>query len=132
MTEKVIDINGQRNAQMAINKLNEEQSKNTGDANIARIHEFLIDMVTANPELAEKIMAKKGVLAGALSTLREFARKIQKNGCGGMPDKEGFEMILKNLGIEGYEVVMKGEVRKAGTPEPAPKRKQYVNLDDLL
>ena len=130
MEEKnlAIDITGKRNMQMAIDQLNEEQSQKTGDANIARIHEFLNDMVIANPELAEKITAKKNVLDFSLGVIRSAA---QKNG-GGIPDNVAFEKVLKELGIEGYEVVMKPEVRKAGAPEPALKRKQYVNLDDLL
>ncbi|MBQ8934881.1 MAG: hypothetical protein IJ049_00540, partial [Oscillospiraceae bacterium] len=75
-----------------------------------------------------KITAKKNVLDFSLGVIRSAA---QKNG-GGIPDNVAFEKVLKELGIEGYEVVMKPEVRKAGAPEPALKRKQYVNLDDLL
>ncbi|MBR1590406.1 MAG: hypothetical protein IJ858_06795, partial [Acidaminococcaceae bacterium] len=75
MEEKnlAIDITGKRNMQMAIDQLNEEQSKKTGDKNIARIHEFLIDMVIANPELAEKITAKKNVLDFSLGVIRSAA-----------------------------------------------------------
>ena len=132
--DKIIDINGQRNAQLAIDQLNKEQEKHTGDEAICRIHEFLIDMVTANPELAEKITAKKNVLKDALGAIREDARKKQKGGCGGMSDKAGFETILKNLGITGYEVVLAPVVRKVGMPEePAAKRKKtYLDLDDFL
>ena len=45
-----------------------------------------------------------------------------------------FEKVIKKLKIEGYEVVMKPEVRKFGTPEePAAKRKKtYLDLDDFL
>lgn len=131
MENLAIDITGKRNVQLAIDQLNEEQAKKTGDANIARIHEFLIDMVTANPELAEKIMAKKNVLDFSLGVIRDEARG---NG-GGIPDNVAFERVLKRLKIEGYEVVMKPEVRKVGQPEesaPAAKKKTYVNLDDLL
>lgn len=130
----VIDINGQRNAQLAIDQLNKEQEEHTGDEAICRIHEFLIDMVTANPELAEKITAKKEVLKSALKLLRETARKNQKGGCAGMSDKEGFEIIMKDLGITGYEVVLAPVVRKIGTPdEPTAKRKRtYLDLDDFL
>jgi len=132
--DNVIDINGQRNAQLAIDQLNKEQEKHLKDANICRIHEFLIDMVTANPELAEKITAKKDVLKNAMNVLRETARKNQTGGCGGMSDKEGFELIMKDLGITGYEVVLAPVVRKVGTPEePAAKhRKTYLDLDDFL
>ena len=97
MENLAIDITGKRNAQLAIDQLNEEQAKFAGDGNIARIHEFLIDMVTANPELAEKITAKKNVLNGALNYLRETARKRQTGGCGGMSDKE----------IEAYRIYFK-------------------------
>ena len=127
----VIDINGQRNAQLAIDQLNKEQEKHLKDANYCRIHEFLIDMLTANPELAEKIMVKKNVLDFSLGVIRSAARE---NG-GGIPDNVAFDRVLKELKIEGYEVVMKPEVRKVGQPEesaPAAKKKTYVNLDDLL
>lgn len=134
MENLAIDITGKRNAQLAIDQLNEEQSKKTNDANINRIHEFLIDMVTDNPELAEKITAKKNVLQSALNYLRETARKRQTGGCGGMSDKEGFELIMKDLGITGYEVVLVPVVRKAGAAEePAARQKKtYLDLDDFL
>lgn len=134
MENLAIDITGKRNAQLAIDQLNTEQAKHLKDANICRIHEFLIDMVTANPELAEKITAKKDVLKNAMNVLRETARKNQTGGCGGMSDKEGFELIMKDLGITGYEVVLAPVVRKVGTPEePAAKhRKTYLDLDDFL
>lgn len=128
--DNVIDINGQRNAQLAIDQLNKEQEKHLKDANYCRIHEFLIDMVTANPELAEKITAKKEVLQFSLGVIKDEAKK---NG-GGIPDNVAFEKVIKRLGIEGYEVVMKPEVRKVGTPdEPAVKRNRtYLDLDDFL
>lgn len=134
MGNDVIDITGQRNAKLAIDQLNKEQEKHLKDANYCRIHEFLIDMVTANPELAEKITAKKDVLQNALKVLRETARKRQTGGCGGVSDKEAFELIMKDLGITGYEVVLAPVVRKVGTPEePAAKRKKtYLDLDDFL
>ena len=130
MENLAIDITGKRNAQLAIDQLNKEQEKHLKDANYCRIHEFLIDMVTANPELAEKITAKKDVLQFSLGVIRSEA---QKNG-GGIPDNVAFEKVLKELKIEGYEVVMKPEVRKVGTPEePAAKRKKtYLDLDDFL
>ena len=134
MENLAIDITGKRNAQLAIDQLNKEQEKHLKDDNYCRIHEFLIDMVTANPELAEKITAKKDVLQNALKVLRETARKRQTGGCGGVSDKEAFELIMKDLGITGYEVILAPVVRKVGTPEePAKKRKKtYLDLDDFL
>lgn len=130
----VIDINEQRNTQLAIDQLNKEQTKHTEDEAICRIHEFLVDMVTGNPELAEKITAKKNVLTDALGAIRDEARKKQKGGCGGMSDKAGFEIILKRLDIDGYEVVMTPVIQKIGTPEEpaAKKKKTYLDLDDFL
>jgi len=123
---KIIDINKQRNVQMAIDKLNKEQEKKVNDANICRIHEFLIDMVIANPETAEAITSKKDVLSKALSVIKAAA---QKNG-GGIPDNVGFEAVLKDLGIEGYEVRMKPEVCRIGAP--AAKKTTYIDLDDFI
>ncbi len=133
MENLAIDITGKRYAQLAIDQLNKEQEKHTGVEAICRIHEFLVDMVTANPELAEKITAKREVLQNSLKVLRETARQRQTGGCGGMSDKEGFEIIMKDLGITGYEVILAPVVRKVGTPEPAAKRKRtYLDLDDFL
>ena len=70
MMAETINIVKTRNAQLAIDQLNQEQGKHAGDENIARIHEFLIDMVTANPELAETILSKKNVLKNAVNVLR--------------------------------------------------------------
>jgi hypothetical protein len=74
------------------------------------------------------------VLQNALKVLRETARKRQTGGCGCVSDKEAFELIMKDLGITGYEVVLAPVVRKVGTPEePAAKRKKtYLDLDDFL
>ena len=132
--DKIININGQRNAQLAIDQLNKEQSKSASDPNIARIHEFLIDMVTANPELAEKITAKKDVLKNSLELLRTTASKTAKNRCGGMSDKAAFEIIMKDLGVTGYEVVMSPMVRKIGISEESAQKKKrtYLELDDFL
>ena len=134
MENLAIDITEKRNVQLAIDQLNKEQEKHLKDANYCRIHEFLIDMVTANPELAEKITAKKEVLQNALKVLRETARKRQTGGCGGVSDKEGFELIMKDLGITGYEVVLAPVVRKEGTAETPTTRqkKTYLDLDEFL
>ena len=128
--DNVIDINGQRNAQLAIDQLNKEQEKHLKDDAYCRIHEMLIDMVTANPELAERITARKDVLKTSFEAVRSAS---MKNG-GGISEKKGFEAILQKLGITGYEVVTKAFVQKVGTPEePATKRKKtYLDLDDFL
>ncbi len=129
----MVDITERREAQLAIDQLNEEQAKHSKNEAICRIHEFLIDMVTDNPELAGKITAKKNVLQNSLKVLRETARQRQTGGCGGMSDKEGFEIIMKDLGVTGYEVILAPVVRKTGTPEPAVKQKKtYLDLDDFL
>lgn len=128
--DNVIDINGQRNAQLAIDQLNKEQEKHLNDDAYCRIHEMLIDMVTANPELAERITARKDVLKTSFEAVKSAS---MRNG-GGISEKRGFEAILQKLGITGYEVVTKAFVQKIGTlEEPAAKKKKtYLDLDDFL
>ena len=130
MENLAIDITGKRNAQLAIDQLNEEQEKHLKDDVYCRIHEMLVDMVTANPELAEKITAQKDCLRTAFEAVKSAS---MKNG-GGISEKKGFEAILQKLGITGYEVVTKAFVQKAGTlEEPETKRKRtYLDLDDFL
>lgn len=128
--ENVIDIAWQRNQQMAIEQLNKEIGKHLSDDAYCRIHEMLVDMVTANPELAGKITAQEDVLKVSFEAVKSAS---MKNG-GGISEKKGFESILQKLGITGYEVVTKTAVQKAGTPEEsaAKRRKAYIDLDDLL
>lgn len=131
MENLAIDITEKRNVQLAIDQLNEEIQKHQKNDAYCRIHEMLVDMVTANPELAEKILGQKEVLKMSFEAVKSAS---MKNGSG-ISEKKGFEAILQKLRITGYEVVTKAFVQKAGATEPeapAAKKKTYVNLDDLL
>ena len=132
MENLAIDITEKRNVQLAIDQLNEEIAKFTGDAYITKIHEVLVDMVTANPKLAEKLIEKKNILETAKKAVWDYASKHRKNNQYCMEGNDAIKIIMEKLGITDYENVGSDEGRKVADTTPPVKRKQYVNLDDLL
>ncbi|MBR1493871.1 MAG: hypothetical protein IJ601_02340 [Acidaminococcaceae bacterium] len=131
MENLAIDITEKRNVQLAIDQLNEEIAKFTGDAYITKIHEVLVDMVTANPKLAEKLIEKKNILETAKKAVWDYASKHRKNNQYCMEGNDAIKIIMEKLGIKDYEKGGSDEGRKVADTPPV-KRKQYVNLDDLL
>ena len=132
MENLAIDITEKRNVQLAIEQMNEEIAKFTGDAYITKIHEVLVDMVTANPKLAEKLIEKKNILETAKKAVWDYASKHRKNNQYCMEGNDAIKIIMDKLGITDYENGSSDEGRNAAASAPAAKRKQYVNLVDLL
>lgn len=114
----------------AIAKIDAEIEKEKGNRILEIIGEFLINLVTANPDAAEKLLDEKKNLKGAYEAMRNEARKYQKDGCAVLTDDEGFEVICGYYGLEYYSGG--GKI----VPEKAPDVKAAtaldIELDDLL
>ena len=113
----------------AIAKIDAEIEKEKGNRILEIIGEFLINLVTANPDAAEKLLDEKKNLKGAYEAMRNEARKYQKDGCAVLTDDEGFEVICGYYGLEYHSG---GKI----VPEKAPDVKAAtaldIELDDLL
>lgn len=131
MENLAIDITEKRNVQLAIDQLNEEIAKFTGDAYITKIHEVLVDMVTANPKLAEKLIEKKNILETAKKAVWDYASKHRKNNQYCMEGNDAIKIIMEKLGITDYENDGSDDEKNMISAKPA-KRKQYLDLDDFL
>lgn len=131
MENLAIDITGKRNSQLAIDQLNEEITKFTGDAYITKIHEVLVDMVTDNPKLAEKLIEKKNILETAKKAVWDYASKHRINNQYCMEGNDAIKIIMDKLGITDYENRGSDDEKNMISAKPA-KRKQYLDLDDFL
>ncbi|MNK79716.1 hypothetical protein D3C87_993920 [compost metagenome] len=99
--------------QEAINKLQEE-IRNSNNAYVKVIGEFLISHINAFPAAADKVMATDKTILNSLDAMKQEAQKIQHNGMAMLTDAEGFTIVLKYFGIEEQSAVFD------------------VKLDDLL
>lgn len=114
----------------AIAKIDAEIEKEKGNRILEIIGEFLINLVTANSDAAEKLLDEKKNLKGAYKAMRNEARKYQKDGCAVLTDDEGFEVICGYYGLEYHSGGGKIVPEKASGVKAATALD--IELDDLL
>ena len=115
----------------AIAKIDTEIEKEKGNRILEIIGEFLINLVTANPDAAEKLLDEKKNLKGAYETMRNEARKYQKDGCAVLTDDEGFEIVCEYFGID-YQPPGADKVEKQAAQPAKTAPALDIELDDLL
>lgn len=114
----------------AIAKIDAEIEKEKGNRILEIIGEFLINLVTATPDAAEKLLDEKKNLKGAYEAMRNEARKYQKDGCAVLTDDEGFEVICGYYGLEYYSGG--GKIVPENVPDVNAVTALDIELDDLL
>lgn len=114
----------------AIAKIDAEIEKEKGNRILEIIGEFLINLVTANSDAAEKLLDEKKNLKGAYEAMRNEARKYQKDGCAVLTDDEGFEVICGYYGLEYYSGG--GKIVPENVPDVNAVTALDIELDDLL
>lgn len=114
----------------AIAKIDAEIENEKGNRILEIIGEFLINLVTANSDAAEKLLDEKKNLKGAYEAMRNEARKYQKDGCAVLTDDEGFEVICGYYGLEYHSGGGKIVPEKASGVKAATALD--IELDDLL
>lgn len=114
----------------AIAKIDTEIEKEKGNRILEIIGEFLINLVTANPDAAAKLLDEKKNLKGAYEAMRNEARKYQKDGCAVLTDDEGFEVICGYYGLEYHSGG--GKIVPEKTPDVKAATALDIELDDLL
>lgn len=108
----------------AIAKIDAEIEKEKGNRILEIIGEFLINLVTANPDAAAKLLDEKKNLKGAYEAMRNEARKYQKDGCAALTDEEGFEVVCGYYGLEYHS--------GGGKLENAEIRRKYYSAAGKL
>lgn len=115
----------------AIAKLDAEIEKEKRNRAIAVIGEYLINLATAHPEVAEKLADTNKTLAGAYDAMYKEARKKQYNHCAVLTDEEGFEIVCEYFGID-YQPSGMDKTRKPMMPPVETAAVLNIELDDLL
>ena len=115
----------------AIAKIDAEIEKEKRNRAIAVIGEYLINLATAHPEVAEKLADTNKTLAGAYDAMYKEARKKQYNHCAVLTDEEGFEIVCEYFGID-YQPSGMDKTKKPMMPEAKTAAVLNVELDDLL
>lgn len=82
------------NQKQAIKKLDAEMEK-AKDPYSKYIAEQLLQLATSCPEVAEKILAEKKSLAGALDAIKAEAKKHAVGGCGCIDEIQTMEIACK-------------------------------------
>lgn len=90
------------NQHQAIKKLDAEMEQ-AKDPCSKYIAEQLLQMVTSCPEVAEKILAEKKNLAGALDAIKAEAKKHAVSGCGCVDEAQAVEIACKYYDIDNTE-----------------------------
>lgn len=67
------------------------------------IAEQLLQLATSCPEVAEKILAEKKSLAGALDAIKAEAKKHAVGGCGCVDEAQAVEIACKYYNIKATE-----------------------------
>lgn len=83
----------------AIDKLDAEMEA-AKDPCSKYIAEQLLQLATSCPEVAEKILAEKKSLAGALDAIKEEAKKHAVGGCGCVDEAQAVEIACKYYNIK--------------------------------
>ena len=115
----------------AIAKIDAEIEKEKGNRILEIIGEFLINLATANPDAAEKLLDEKKNLKGAYDAMYKEARKKQYNHCAVLTDEEGFEIVCEYFGID-YQPSGMDKTRKPMMPPVETAAVLNIELDDLL
>lgn len=84
----------------AIKKLKDEMKKEKSSY-VQVIGKFLLQFIEANPDEAEKVLAKGKTIAGSLSEMEKEAKKQKVGNVAVLSDREGFAAVLKYFGIIG-------------------------------
>lgn len=112
----------------AVEKIRSEMGENANNGYVQVVGGFLLQILEANPESAEKILAEGKTIKGSLDEMQKEARKKQVGNCAVLTDQEGFAVVLKYFGIEEPAAA-----RPVVAPVVARPSVDFdVRLDDLL
>ena len=99
---------------MARAKLRSEMAANAANAYVQLVGQYLLDMLSANPDVADALAAEDKTILGSLAAMEAEARKKKQGNVGMLTPDEGYAIVRNYFGIAE---------RKA--PD-------IISLDDLL
>jgi len=117
--------------EQAKSKLKTEMDGNKNNLYIQVVGQFLLDHLNSNPGAAGKILAEGKTIAKSLDDMKAEARKHQVNGCGVLPDQEGFAVVLKYFDVAGTTTAAPTPVTVTA-PASAQTTGFDIKLEDLL
>lgn len=123
----------------AIEKLDKEMEA-AKDSCSKYIAEQLLQLATSCPEIAEKILAGKKSLAGALDAIKAEAKKHAVGGCGCVDEAQAVEIACKYYNIKITEPAVEpaaahqalGKNPETSMNNGAGTAAVSVNLDDFF
>ena len=127
------------NQKQAIEKLDKEMEA-AKDPCSKYIAEQLLQQATSCPEVAEKILAEKKSLAGALDAIKAEAKKHAVGGCGCVDEAQAVEIACRYYNIKAAKPAAEPAAARqalgktAGTQAETGVGKDAVsvNLDDFF
>lgn len=127
------------NQKQAIKKLDAEMEK-AKDSCSKYIAEQLLQLATSCPEVAEKILAEKKSLAGALDAIKAEAKKHAVGGCGCVDEAQAVEIACKYYSIKPTKPTAEpaaahqalGKTPETSMDTGAGAAAVSVNLDDFF
>ena len=126
--------------EQAIDKLRDEMAANAKDAAMGIVGEFMTALLDAKPEYAEKIMAEKKTIKGAMEAMKAKAEKNKHGSWASMDFFSGIKCVLKYYGLPDMQncqimammnAAAQPEPQPEIKPEPAPRADSF-DLDALL
>lgn len=105
--------------QSVIDALEKECKKNGNNPMYETISNYIIEKCEANSQTLEKVkkaIDEKKSISGAVSKMREAAKKRAVGGCGVLTDEEGYAIVEGFFGIKGEET----------------KKAEIISLTDLM
>lgn len=123
--------------QKAIEKVKSEMDQNKNNPYIQAVGDFLLQYLNTNPRDAEKVINSEKAIEKSLGEMRKAAEKKKVGNYAVLTGQEGFDIVLKYFGIEGYgtsyiSTPASGAVLKPEVPECKPKVDFDIKLEDLL
>ena len=104
----------------AIRRINEEMQKAPSDRMLEAVGQYLIDICT-DEDTAKALLDEKKSLAGAISAMREAARKKQHGGYYAMAPDEAWEIVRKYYGLPDDELTAAPHPSAASRQPPSPE-----------
>lgn len=105
--------------------------KEEKNPHVKLIGEHLIKHLEANPQNAEKILAKDKTIIKSFETMMKEAQKKKVGNMAILTDEEGYAVVYKYFGIKSSKAVAEQSTSSALGPK-SNKVEFDVNLDDLL
>ena len=113
----------------AIRRINEEMQKAPSDRMLEAVGQYCIDLCTTEAA-AKALMEEKKTIAGAISAMREAARKKQHGGYYAMAPEEAWEIVRKYYGLPD-ELTAAPHPSAASRQPPSPEGEGKEDVEKI-